>query len=70
MPKESFLLRTDEKILNALRSWADDELRSANGQLDYILRQALRDAGKLPKVTDKKSRTNSKSKKRPSVDDD
>ncbi|MEC8474471.1 MAG: Arc family DNA binding domain-containing protein [Planctomycetota bacterium] len=70
MPKESFLLRTDEKILNALRSWADDELRSANGQLDYILRQALRDAGKLPKVTDKKLRTNSKSKKRPSVDDD
>ena len=69
MAKESFLLRTDEKILNALRAWADDELRSANGQLDYILRQALRDAGRLPNTTDKKLRTNSKSKKRPSADD-
>ena len=60
MPKESFLLRTDEKILNALRAWADDELPQ-NGQLDYILRQALRDAGRLPNTTDK-LRTNSKSK--------
>ena len=49
MPRESFLLRTDEKILAALRRWADDELRSTNGQLDYILRQALREAGRLPK---------------------
>ncbi len=62
MPRESFLLRTDEKILAALRRWADDELRSTNGQLDYILRQALREAGRLPKATDESLRTNRKSK--------
>jgi hypothetical protein len=60
MPRESFLLRTDQKIIEALRKWADDELRSTNGQLDYILRQALKNAGRLPKETDKKLRTNSK----------
>lgn len=48
MPRESFLLRTDPKILEALRRWAEDELRSTNGQLDFVLRKALRDAGRLP----------------------
>ena len=48
MPRESFLLRTDPKILDALRRWADDELRSANGQLDFIVRKALKEAGRLP----------------------
>lgn len=45
--RESFLLRTEPRVLNALRAWADDELRSTNGQLDFILRRALRDAGRL-----------------------
>ena len=49
MPRESFLLRTDPKILDALRRWAEDELRSTNGQLDYLLRKALKDAGRMPK---------------------
>jgi hypothetical protein len=44
--RESFLLRTDPRVLDALRRWADDELRSANGQIDYLLRKALRDAGR------------------------
>ena len=48
MARESFLLRTDPKILAALRRWAEDELRSTNGQLDYVLRSALRNAGRLP----------------------
>jgi len=48
MARESFLLRTDPKILEALRRWAEDELRSTNGQLDFILRQALKQAGRLP----------------------
>ncbi len=47
--RESFLLRTDPRVLDALRAWAADELRSANAQLDFILRRALRDAGRLPK---------------------
>lgn len=45
--RTSFLLRTDPRVLEALRHWANDELRSVNGQLDYLLRQALRDAGRL-----------------------
>ena len=45
--RESFLLRTDPRVLDALRTWASDELRSANAQLEFILRRALRDAGRL-----------------------
>ncbi len=48
MARESFLLRTDPRVLEALRKWAEDELRSANGQLEFILRKALRDAGRHP----------------------
>lgn len=46
-PRVSFLLRIDPRVLDALRRWADDELRSVNGQVDYLLRKALRDAGRL-----------------------
>jgi hypothetical protein len=42
-------LRTDPRVLEALRKWADDEFRSVNGQIDYILRRALSDAGRLSK---------------------
>jgi hypothetical protein len=47
--RESFLLRTDPKVLEALRRWADDELRSVNGQVEYLLRRALTEAGRLPR---------------------
>jgi len=40
-------------MLAALKRWAEDEFRSTNGQLEYILRQALRDAGRLSDDTDK-----------------
>ena len=46
--RESFLLRTSPEVLDALRRWARDELRSVNGQVEYLLRGALRDAGRLP----------------------
>jgi hypothetical protein len=45
--RDSFLLRTDPEVLEALRRWAGDELRSVNGQIEYLLRRALRDAGRL-----------------------
>jgi hypothetical protein len=46
-------LRVDPRVLEALRRWADDELRSVNGQVDYVLRKALREAGRLkPKDDD------------------
>jgi hypothetical protein len=47
--RSSFLLRIDPQILDALRRWADDELRSANGQIEFVLRKALDDAGRLSK---------------------
>jgi len=45
--RDSFLLRVDPEVLEAVRRWAGDELRSVNGQIEYVLRQALRDAGRL-----------------------
>jgi len=47
--RKPFLLRVDKEILNALQRWADDELRSLNGQIDFVLRRALREAGRVPK---------------------
>ena len=45
---ESFLLRADAAVLEAMQRWANDDLRSLNAQVEYILRQALRGAGRLP----------------------
>jgi hypothetical protein len=47
--RKPFLLRADQEVLNLLQKWADDEFRSLNGQVEYILRKALHDAGRLPK---------------------
>jgi hypothetical protein len=46
--RKSFLLRVDPDLLDALRRWADDDLRSLNGQLEFLLRRALSDAGRTP----------------------
>jgi hypothetical protein len=46
MPRKSFLLRVDPKLLEQLQRWADDDLRSLNGQIEFLLRKALRDAGR------------------------
>jgi hypothetical protein len=46
VPRDSFLFRTDPRVLAALRRWAEDELRSVNGQMDYLLRRALRESGR------------------------
>ncbi len=49
--KKAFPLRISEDIFLALRRWSDDELRSVNGQIEYVLRDALRKAGRLSKDT-------------------
>ena len=49
MPKKSFALRVDEELLNAVEKWAADEFRSTNGQLEWIIAKALKDAGRLKK---------------------
>jgi hypothetical protein len=45
--RKSFLLRIDAEVLDAVRRWADDELRSRNVQIEYLLRRALKDSGRL-----------------------
>lgn len=47
--KKNFPLRIDAGIYNALEAWAADELRSVNGHLEFLLREALKAAGRLPK---------------------
>ena len=46
-----FLLRAEPAVLEALQRWAADELRGVSGQIDYLLRRALLEAGRLPKRT-------------------
>jgi len=47
--RKPFLLRMDPKVLEALQRWADDDLRSLNGQIEYLLRRALHEAGRAPR---------------------
>lgn len=48
--RKAFLLRVDPELLESAQRWANDELRSLNGQLEFLLRDALRRAGRLPKA--------------------
>lgn len=45
--KKPFVLRLDPEVLKALEKWAADEFRSTNGQLEWIVTKALREAGRL-----------------------
>lgn len=45
--KKSFPLRINAQVLAAVQHWADDELRSLNAQIEYVLREALRKNGRL-----------------------
>ena len=47
--RKAFALRIDEKILSAMHRWANDDLRSLNAQIEFVLREALRKSGRLPK---------------------
>ena len=46
--RKPFLLRIDPAVLEALSRWAADDLRSLNGQIEFLLRRALQAAGRLP----------------------
>jgi hypothetical protein len=46
--RKPFILRIDGEVLEALRRWANDDLRSLNGQIEFLLRRALKDAGRVP----------------------
>jgi hypothetical protein len=45
--KKAYPLRINAEVLAAAQRWADDELRSLNAQIEYVLRDALRKAGRL-----------------------
>jgi hypothetical protein len=46
---KSFILRVDAETMDAIEAWAADEFRSTNGQLQWIITEALRKAKRLPK---------------------
>jgi hypothetical protein len=46
--RKPFLLRIDSTVLEAVQRWANDDLRSLNAQIEFVLREALRKVGRLP----------------------
>lgn len=49
--RDSFLLRLNPRILAGIRQWSEDEMRSMNSQIEFLLRQSLQKAGRLPSPT-------------------
>jgi hypothetical protein len=45
--RKPFLLRIDRDVMDALQRWADDDLRSLNGQIEFLLRKALKEAKRI-----------------------
>jgi len=56
--RKAFALRIDKKTLDAMHRWADDDLRSLNAQIEFVLRNALRKAGRMekPSATDSRKK--------------
>lgn len=54
--KKSFVLRLDPETMDAIQKWAADEFRSANGQIEWIIARALKEAGRTPKKEKPKTR--------------
>ena len=50
--KKAYPLRINAEVLDAIQRWADDELRSLNAQIEYVLRDALRKNGRMKKADD------------------
>lgn len=53
--RKSFLLRIDRTVLDAVQRWANDDLRSLNAQIEFILRRALAQASRSPTDGDRES---------------
>jgi len=49
--KKAYPLRMSAQVLDAVQRWADDDLRSVNAQIEYLLREALRKNGRLPRAS-------------------
>jgi len=50
--KKAFVLRVSPEMMESLEKWAQDEFRSINGQIEYLLNDALRKTGRLKKKND------------------
>jgi len=48
--RKPFLLRIDPTVLEGVQRWANDDLRSLNAQIEYLLRESLRRAGRAPRL--------------------
>jgi len=53
--KKAYPLRISPQVLDAMQRWAGDELRSVNAQIEYVLREALRKAGRLKSEAEDRS---------------
>ena len=62
--RKSYLLRINSDILSAMTHWSDDELRSLNGQIEYVLRDALRRAGRLKELPPPVTKTSPQDEKK------
>lgn len=60
--KKSFVLRIDEATYKALEKWAGDEFRSVNGQIEWLLDQKLKEAGRLKSTDDTDNKTTNNKK--------
>ena len=58
--KKSFVLRIDESTYNALEKWAADEFRSVNGQLEWIINQKLKEAGRVKETAGNEAKKSKK----------
>ena len=56
--RRAFLLRVDPSLLEAIQRWADDDLRSLNGQIEFLLRRALADSGRTREQGDPRTSEN------------
>lgn len=54
--RKQYPLRIDPVVWDAIQKWAADDMRSANGQVEFILREALRKAGRLPQKNEPEQR--------------
>ncbi len=57
--RKPFLLRIDREVLDAVQRWADDDLRSLNGQIEFLLRRALKESGRDLRETKNEKREKS-----------
>lgn len=55
MTRKAFLLRIDPALLDELKKWAEDDLRSLNGQIEYILRESLTKARRAPNLVNEEN---------------